>query len=128
MVVALRPASCATSTKAAPSVLFGFSATWAAATSPAFGRMSARISCSERTSAERLRDFKNARREEDKGNDTFSRLDRATIRRYFYSERLPAFASRATALTNANHRFPLAKQANPGSAIAAACILSDRQS
>ncbi len=30
----------------------------------------------------------NARREEDKRDDTFSSLDRATIRRYFYSERL----------------------------------------
>ena len=45
------------------------------------------------TSALRLRDFKNARREEDKRGNTFPSLDRVRMRRYFYSERLPAFAS-----------------------------------
>src|SRR5260370_12385262 len=58
-----------------------------------FGRMSARIPCSGTTSADRLMDLRNARREKDKRDDTFSSLDHATIRRYFYSERLPAFAS-----------------------------------
>src|SRR5439155_5801733 len=44
-------------------------------------------------SAVRLRDFKNARREEDKRGNTFPSLDRVRMRRYFYSERLPTFAN-----------------------------------
>ena len=52
-----------------------------------------RTSLNETTSAERLRDFKKDRREEDKRGNTFPGLALATMRRYFYSERLPAFAS-----------------------------------
>jgi hypothetical protein len=37
--------------------------------------------------------LRNVRREEDKRENTFPGLALATIRRYFYSERLPAFAS-----------------------------------
>jgi glycogen debranching enzyme len=46
------------------------------------------MSVKERTRAERLRDLRNVRREEDKREITFRGLALATIRRYFYSERL----------------------------------------
>jgi hypothetical protein len=49
------------------------------------------MSLKERTSAEPLSDLRNVRREEDKRENTFPGLALATIRRYFYSERLPAF-------------------------------------
>lgn len=57
------------------------------------GRANPSTSVRERTSAERLRDLRNVRREEDKREITFPGVALATIRRYFYSERLPAFAS-----------------------------------
>src|SRR6266403_1632926 len=93
MVLAFSPASRATSTKLAPMELFGLSKARAAAGSQCDGRATARTCSSGSTSAVRLRDFKNARREEDKRGNTFPRLDRVRMRRYFYSERLPVLAS-----------------------------------
>jgi hypothetical protein len=46
---------------------------------PRMGRASARRPSSGRTSAERLRDLRNARRDEDKWNNTFPGLARAKI-------------------------------------------------
>src|SRR5947207_15690110 len=93
MVFAFNPASRATSTKVAPSEVIGFSETEAAACGPCTRLASARACSSGSTSAVRLRDFKNARREEDKRGNTFPSLDRVRMRRYFYSERLPTFAN-----------------------------------
>jgi hypothetical protein len=45
--------------------------------------------------------LRNVRREEDKREITFPGVALATIRRYFYSERLPAFASLLRGLTYA---------------------------
>src|ERR1700688_3364490 len=53
------------------------------------GRTRMRTSLKERTSAERLKDLRNDRREEDKRENTYPGLALATTRRYFYSERLP---------------------------------------
>src|SRR5438874_8058170 len=86
------PASRPTSTNVAPTEALGWSEA-SAAESVWIGRASAITSPSGSTSALRLRDFKNARREVDKRGNTFPSLDRVRMRRYFYSERLPGFAS-----------------------------------
>src|ERR1700688_4958942 len=74
------------------------------------GRTRMRTSLKERTSAERLKDLRNDRREEDKRENTFPGLALATIRRYFYSERLPDFASLRRGMKYAENSVSSAKQ------------------
>src|SRR3979411_198611 len=92
MVFSFRRASRPTSIKLTPSPAFCFSGACSDARTSA-GRASLRTPSSGSTSADRLRDLRNQRREENKRVDTFPSLDRVTIRRYFYSERLLALAS-----------------------------------
>src|SRR5258708_2108967 len=113
MVFAFSPASRPTSMKLTPSPSFCFDGVCSDAKANA-GRASLKTSSRESTSADRLRDLRNQRREENKRVDTFPSLDRVTIRRYFYSERLLALASLDEVLTpcseDANFRFSSAAQ------------------
>src|SRR6266404_5757497 len=92
MVFAFSPASRPTSIKVTPSPACCFSVACSGARANA-GRAILRTSSRESTSADRLRDLRNQRREENKRVNTFPSLDRVTIRRYFYSKRLLALAS-----------------------------------
>src|SRR4051812_15752622 len=93
MVLALSPAARPISVKLAPIKSFDFEGVCASAANRAPGRARPRTSLKESINAERLRDLRKVRREEDKRESTFPALALATIRRYFYSERLPNFAS-----------------------------------
>src|SRR5579862_6645013 len=88
MVLALSPAVRPTSIKVAPIESFGFEELCASASNRGPGRARPKTSLNESTIAERLSDLRNHRREEDKRENTFPGFGLATIRRYFYSERL----------------------------------------
>src|SRR5581483_341320 len=92
MVFTFRPACAATSMKDVSSAgVFG--TPLSSLRKPDTGRARARTPRSGSTRLDLLRDFRNARRVEDKRGNSFLSLDRATMRRYFYSERLRPFAS-----------------------------------
>src|ERR1700688_1404889 len=98
------------STKVAPIESFALAPVSSSASSFGPHRALPRTSLNDRTCAERLKDLRNDRREEDKRENTFPGLALATIRRYFYSERLPDFASLRRGMKYAENSVSSAKQ------------------
>src|SRR5580765_2326655 len=118
MVLALRPAVRATSMNVAPSALAGFSAFCSAASQPNRRETIPRTPSRGSTSVERLNDFRNPRREENKKP---SSVGRAKIRRCFYSEQFPAFAIFVLHSRDANRRPVFATSCHSTNAAGLVC-------
>src|SRR5437763_16232258 len=93
MLTAFSPAARPTSTKLDPSDSLSLPAFCATTSQWERDVTSPRTPCSGKTSAERLNDFNNSRREMDKWRCTLLNLDRAKMRRYFTVNLFPAFAT-----------------------------------